>query len=402
MRRPFPPIHRALSLGLAALLVWGCDGPPPPPGDDPFPEIREVWQRDPARAMTMVNELPGELEQLTAVEAVMRPWRDRELVERNAEIAHCAALERPAVRQRCERTLARDHLASFEAEAPAEHDAELRCLAALPGGEAVSDTPLGTAIRMASPGRPLPMADALKPCACLSLDKDRQECHFRLAESLAGVPGRSGDAIETCLLTSTVIASGCLEHILRHGRVAGPLDRADDPRWLELAAWARLIEAAPSAASADLEFDLAAYFWAAVLFRSAAGSLEPGQPGIRMDPALAGALPDDASIYLHDAAAWLAVAMQPIHEPLQLDAAVALAGQLLAGEAPVAPLTDARGDNVYHEPQPRCAQQLERSEEHDHTQHFLGQLACSRVASKDPEIDLQLAVKAAAACQGRP
>ncbi len=395
MKPPRAPLALALSLMVA------CGRGAPPVEDEPFPELRRVWQDDPAAAMAMVNALDDELAQLTAIEAVMKPSASRDADRRRLELGQCELLEREAVRARCERWIARDHLAPVRVDRAVDPLAERACLAALPGGDRVDDTPLGTAVRMAIASKGRGLEAAWAPCGCLGSVAQEDECLFSLAESLHGDQHRIASTVSTCLQCSQAMASFCVEHALRMGAVTGPLDDPGSVSWVELRAAAAVIADSEKNHFPRQRWTLEDHFWAAVLHRSVMNALSDETPDATLSPDLVASLPSTANPQLRSAVAWAAVAMTS-PGPARREQAQELCRQLLRGQQPFGRLDPHHHQRAFSDPEASCAQADARQPLPDRSYPIAGQLGRTREGARDAGQDLNLAVSTALGCQEPP
>ena len=384
----------------AAALATGClpgcgDGDPPEAAanqeatanQQAIAEMLVLAESDPEAALAAVNDLPGELDQLLAVEQLLINGPDLVLTQPS-----CNVLEQARPRDRCVSLVSRPHLLRTDRSSskvmdqldPAALDAQFACLGVASGG---SRTPLQVAlshVRQAPPGDP----SVEETCECLGDPDQRGECRFEGAQRLIQETGASalGQALALCDVGGG-LARDCTSHILETGiETVPPVCDGQERDWAMLfIAGHGLQDLAPERGE-----EAEQRRWARVTSTVFAN-------GFCLPPELGAALPAAARPQIHAAAAWWAVAHSP--DPLSLEDVRPRALQALRGEAG---LTDRDGEL------PRISRgggpaQAERPPAMPDGVAATAFLATShRARAEDEDADLAICILEVAARQGRP
>jgi hypothetical protein len=348
-------------------------------------EIRRAWERDPAEAIALVNQL-DELQQLTVIEQVFEPRGGM-----GAGGTPCERLDRPVVEERCRRIMSRVHLQFYGAPEQGDAEAERACLQQTGVDPGQQDTPFGLATEAARRGAGL--EEGLAACRCLQGERLRDECTFALAETLARQPAARAQAIDACAHLRPRVVPMCVEHTLSLANVRLDLGSTTGARWTEAERFAERIGHLPPELAQDSADGLLGFYWSYVMFESIAAALEaPG--GERLLPAgLTERLPAEALPHARSAVAWAVLATLPEGARDATDPA-AMVGAILAGAAPLPGV----GDGGRPSFPMGCGTVAEPSGRASIRRHYLTRLVESRLGSADAEQDLTLAVAAARSC----
>lgn len=375
----------------AMAILPGCPsgaGDADPRADAPSRvELFDHAATDPLEALSIINDLPGDLAQQLAVEQLLMNGPPLSLAPQSCEV-----LERQQARARCESLVSRPHLLRSESSTTRAGPArtaetaleELRCMEA---AEGESHTPMKYALERVRFGSISPESDPSTICDCLADPVQRAECRFTAAELLIRRDG--ADALRPALALCDLerdLGRDCVSHIAESAIAsATPICPGEERDWKLLFLGGLGLQGDGGETGTVAE----ARRWSRV-------TTTVFDAGFCLPPEIGAALPPAAAPHVRAAAAWWAVATS--RKTSSLTEQRAAAGEAIEGKLALVAEVDAaprmsRGEAL--------AQAAPAPTLPDGTSSRVYRVTKTRAYSEDRDADLTICLLEAAAHQGR-